>query len=305
MKVFALAPKEDWIVDRFVKEWNQDNASISVIDPRQADVIWLMADWCWHQLPMELLTKKPVLTTIHHIVPDKFQAPQAYEFQARDEITTAYHVPNNYTRDFISRLTSKPIHVIPYWANQSIWCLTFESKESLRAKHEIPSDAFVIGSFQRDTEGASIASGRFVPKLEKGPDLLADYVQKVHEAGRRPHVVLAGWRRQYLISRLTEGGIPYTYIELPDQPVLNELYQTLDVYPITARYEGGPQSLIECGLLGIPVVSRPVGMASSVLPETAIADDVALAQPAVPNVMNLMLPRGYKPYIELLTTLVR
>jgi hypothetical protein len=121
MKVFVLAPREDWIVDRFVKEWNDDNADITVSDPRLADVIWLISEWCWHQLPLELLRTKKVLTTIHHIVPEKFSKPEQYEFQARDEITDAYHVPNEHTCDFITPLTKKPIHVIPYWAAVDIF----------------------------------------------------------------------------------------------------------------------------------------------------------------------------------------
>ena len=70
MKVFVLAPNEDWIVDRQVKEWNEHNADISVSDPKQADVIWLLADWCFSRLPIELLKSKKVLCTVHHIVPE-------------------------------------------------------------------------------------------------------------------------------------------------------------------------------------------------------------------------------------------
>lgn len=44
-KVYVLPPSEDWIVDRFVKEWNEDNFDISVMHPKDADVIWLLADW--------------------------------------------------------------------------------------------------------------------------------------------------------------------------------------------------------------------------------------------------------------------
>ncbi len=134
-KVFVLAPSEDWIVDRFVKEWRADNPDISTLDPEQADVIWLMADWCRTQLPR------------------------------------------------------------------------------------------------------------------------------------------------------------------------NVLYQCLNLYPITARQEGGPQSLIECGLLGVPAVSRDIGMASQVLPASAISDDVTSATPTVPDVSALSLPNGYAAYRKLLEIL--
>jgi hypothetical protein len=38
MKVFVLAPKEDWIVDRFVKEWSEDNPDITGPRARQLEM---------------------------------------------------------------------------------------------------------------------------------------------------------------------------------------------------------------------------------------------------------------------------
>lgn len=295
-KVYVLKPGEDWIVDRFVDEWNIDNADIVASDIHGADVIWLMAEWCWNRLPSYMLApRRKVITTVHHIVPQKFNDIARQEFAQRDRYTTAYHVPNKHTEAFIRPLTQKPIHVIPYWANERIWKKT-DSREALRKKHGLPDHSYLVGSFQRDTEGSDLVS----PKMEKGPDLLADTLERAFNDGVGLHVVLAGWRRQYIIGRLERAGIPYTYFELPTQEVLNELYQTLDLYPVTARYEGGPQSLIECGLLGIPCVSRPVGIASAVLPLGAIGDKVELCTPAVPNVEALKLPAGYAPFRKLI-----
>lgn len=273
-----------------------------------------MADFCWQHVPLLTLQSKKVITTIHHIVPDKFNAGAQSDFQQRDRITTAYHVPNHHTKAFIAPLTHKPIHVIPYWANQNIWRPTGEKYE-LRKKYGIPLNAFVFGSFQRDTEGHDLKS----PKLEKGPDVFADLVINAFKEGERDRtehvirvtsegviprdhfVVLAGWRRQYVISRLEAAGVPYLYIEKPDQETINELYQTLDLYPVTARHEGGPQSLIECGLLGIKCISRDVGMATAVLSTNAIMNDERwMCQSAVPNVEHLKLPQGYAAYRKLI-----
>jgi glycosyltransferase involved in cell wall biosynthesis len=298
-KVYVLAPGEDWIVDRFVNEFNEDNSDIVVESPEQADVIWAYADWCWQKIPHHLLRSKKIIMTVHHVVPEKFGESQHREFLARDTFTDSYFVPNFRTRDFISSLTIKPINITPYWANQKIWRATDE-KNALRHKYKIPKDSFVIGSFQRDTEGAGITQGIFLPKLEKGPDLLADYIEMLHTTHPTLHVLIAGWRRQYLISRLQKAHVPYTYIELPSQEVINELYQTLDLYPVTARYEGGPQSLIECGLLNVPCISRPIGIADVVLPRSAINDDVSCAIPAIPSVDKLKLPLGYDVYRRLI-----
>lgn len=297
-KVFILRPNEDWIVDRLVFEWYEDNADISVSNPLDADVVWLLSDWCWRKLPITFLSTKKVITTIHHIVPEKFGNNEIVDFMQRDEITTVYHVPNKHTYAFIRNLTKKPIHLIPYWANQKIWKKT-SSKEELRKKYKISQDSYVVGSFQRDTEGNDLKS----PKLEKGPDLLADYLELENKKRNNLYVVLAGWRRQYIIRRLEAAGISYSYFDRPSHEVVNELYQTLDLYPISSRHEGGPQSLIECGLLDVHSISRDVGMSSQVLPPRSISNDLSLAIPMIPEVFELKLPQGYNHYIELIKSL--
>ena len=305
-KVFVLAPGEDWIVDRFVSEWNIDNSDISVRDPADADVIWLLADWAWTQIPRSVLYGKKVLCTVHHVVPQKFGMRERMDFEFRDRYITAYQVPNKHTEAFIRPLTERPIHVIPYWANQKIWHATGTQAE-LRMKHGLPpAPTYLIGSFQRDTEGAGIYKGVYLPKSEKGPDLLADAIITYRD--RCAHlfplkVVLAGWRRQYVMSRLTNAGISCFYFEKPAQETINELYQALNLYPVTARQEGGPQSLVECGLLGVPCVSRDIGIASEVLSPSAINDDVTKAAPEVPNVERLRLPAGYAPFRRLIEAL--
>ena len=118
MKVYALPPGENWIVDRMVAEWNADNHDIATTNPYNADVLWLTADWCWRRIPHDLLKSKKVVTTVHHIVPEKFAHNEQVDFALRDDITNVYHVPNDYTKNFIKKFTNKPIEVISYWANQ-------------------------------------------------------------------------------------------------------------------------------------------------------------------------------------------
>lgn len=313
MKIFTLAPNENWIVDRLAKEWNDGNPDIVTDDMKNSDIIWLLADWCHRHVPRHILSSRKIMTTVHHIVPEKFGSQERADFAERDLITDVYHCYNDHTVDFLKaeNLTAKPIVLMPYWANQHIWRKTGE-KYLLRQKFGLPLNSFIFGSFQRDTEGHDLKS----PKLEKGPDLLADLIIKSHKSGQEAksqnriyvgsagvqprdyHVVLAGWRRQYIISRLEEAAVPYTYFEKPDQETLNELYQTLDLYPVTARHEGGPQSLLECGLLGVKVISRPVGIAEQVLPASSIKDDVFTAEASVPDVhrFNMTLPQGFEPY---------
>lgn len=86
--------------------------------------------------------------------------------------------------------------------------------------------------------------------------------------------------------------------------VLSERGLTVYTYDKTGkRVEGGPQSLVECGLLDIPVVSRDIGIADIVLPRSAINDDVTLAKPSVPNVEKLKLPLCYSAFRTLIEEL--
>ena len=53
-----------------------------------------------------------------------------------------------------------------FWINQKNW-FNIEDKEFLRDKYQISINDYIVGSFQRDTEGFDLKS----PKLIKGPDI--------------------------------------------------------------------------------------------------------------------------------------
>ena len=61
MKIFVLAPKEDWICDRLVSEFTHHYKDMCVENPQDADVIWLLAGWCWNHLPVETLKNKKII----------------------------------------------------------------------------------------------------------------------------------------------------------------------------------------------------------------------------------------------------
>ena len=279
MKVYTLAPNENWIVDRMVNEWNLNNSEFVTNNPEKSDLIWLLADWAWNHLPIDLLQSKPVVTTIHHIVPDKFGPQQRLEFDARDKITNVYHCFNTRTANFISTFTSKPIKIIPYWVNDKFWIK--QPYKTCRNKFGINDDTFLIGSFQRDTEGCDLIS----PKLEKGPDIFCDAVENYNHK-KNVCVLLGGWRRQYVINRLKQAGIQYLYIERPNLETIRDMYCALDLYIVGSRYEGGPQALLEAPIMKIPTISTPVGIAEQILDSKSINSDLMQAKPSVDKSYN-------------------
>jgi glycosyltransferase involved in cell wall biosynthesis len=334
MKVWLLSPKENWIVDEMAKQFKRDNSDLYTDDPLSADIAWVLADWCFDQIePAFLAIGKPIVVMLHHFVPEKFDRLSEATFRRHDKFVSAYTAPNYRTRDFVldNKLTNKPVYVAPYWVDSKAWIST-GTKEELRRKYRIPQDAYVIGSFQRDTEGAGIPERRFEPKKEKGPDLFCDFVEEFSKTRNDVCVVLAGWRRQYIVNRLRKSGSKIKLISFApdtsgldsedlmeakdeditwvskvsdkppfvDQSTINELYQTLDLYPMCSRFEGGPQSLLECGIHGIKMVSRPVGMAEEVLKHRSIANNPLHAEPTVPDVEHLKTPLGYARHIEIL-----
>lgn len=273
MKVFLLAPYENWIVDRFCEEWTSENPDITnPTDPRSVDVIWLVADWAYNQLPYELLKMKRVLTSVHHIVPEKFGDQELAQFAHRDAITTAYHVPCKATalqvQAILAKLgVQKPIHVRPFWVNEKLW--TSRPKNEAREFLGLEPDAFYVSSFQRDTEGKDLIS----PKLEKGPDRFCDAIEILQRHGRNPIPYLGGWRRQYVINRLEKIGIDYYYPQpLPPISQIPWMYAASSLYVVGSRYEGGPQAIFECASMQVPIVSTDVGAASEILDSRAIFD---------------------------------
>ena len=314
MKIFFHVPRENWFVDRmgveFMKKSRHDVVSeMSFQNVLDCDVVWLAASWCWKQIPIELLQRKKVLCTIHHEVPQKFDHARELEFKRRDEIVDAYHVPCEQTERFIEKYTKKPIHRVGYWCNDLLWPIL--NNLQCKLKNKIPTDKFVIGSFQRDTEG----SDQTKPKLEKGPDLFCDYVAGFKKNGKDVHVLLSGWRRQYVMQRLSDMEIPYSYFELPALETLSELYSACDLYVVSSRYEGGPQAILECAQKKVPLVSTNVGMAPDIVHQNCIIsfDVDGNAKQIVPdeqsvlfafeNVQKYLLLNHVKSYDDLLESM--
>ena len=51
---------------------------------------------------------------------------------------------------------------------------------------------------------------------------------------------------------------------------MNKLYNCLDLYIVSSRFEGGPQAILECGITKTPIISTDVGIASEILAPESI-----------------------------------
>jgi len=218
--------------------------------------------------------------------------------------------------EIIKHYTNKPIYVVGYWCNPELWHEL--DKKKCREELKLPEDVVLFGSFQRDTEGHDLIS----PKLEKGPDIFCKMVEKYHKNPNNLHevqVVLAGWRRQYVMNRLKKSGIKFHYFEMPKLDVINKLYNALDLYIVGSRYEGGPQALLECAITNTPIISTDVGMARNILSEDSIYnDEIDLAstdnpkglwlstneKEAYSNVQKFLIPSWFDEYKKMFRMLI-
>src|SRR3989344_5320924 len=84
-------------------------------------------------------------------------------------------------------------------------------KQEVRRQLQIPDDAVVIGSFQKD--GVGWGDGN-EPKLIKGPDIFIKVVEKLKQEIPNLWVLLSGPSRGYVKKELNRIGIPYCHQSL-------------------------------------------------------------------------------------------
>lgn len=151
------------------------------------------------------------------------------------------------------------VHLIPIGINLSLFQpQTPDTKPHYREKFGIPQSAIVVGSFQKD--GVGWQEG-LEPKLIKGPDIFLKAMTALKARVPDLHVVLSGPARGYVKAGLEKEGIPYHHFNLPNYADIGQLFQTLDLYMITSRQEGGPKAVLESMASGIPLVTTRVGQA--------------------------------------------
>ena len=302
MKVYLSDINESWIVDRVREEWYKYNPELSSKNIKTADTIWIISPWLWRKLPKKYLKKCRVVCSIFHFEEKDYNPSNIKEFYKRDKYVDSYHVISQKVLHELQKLTPKPITYIPFWVNQDIW-YEIENKEKLKLKYNIPLNSFVIGSFQRDTEGKDLKS----PKLIKGPDRFVEIAKYYNSLHPNLIILLSGKRRQYIINELEKVNISFLYYEMAIFEELNEFYNILDLYIVSSRIEGGPQAIVESGISKTPIISTDVGFASEILSNESIFN-MSNFKNAKPNTdfaykksRDLVIPEGFEKFIKMLS----
>ena len=300
MKIYINKIKENWVVDQFVKEWDEFNTEITSKKARSSDIIWLIAPWTWKTVKNKYLRSKKVLCTIHHLDFTKFDNREEKNFYERDNFVDFYHTISEKSKIQLQKLTDKSITVMPFWMNQNNF-YQIKNNRNLKNKFNLNPDSYYIGSFQRDTEGHDLIS----PKLSKGPDRFLEIIVQKNKEIKNLEIILTGKRRNFLINQFTKNGIDFRYFEMVSNNELNELFNILDLYIVSSRVEGGPRSIFESAITKTPVISTDVGFASKLLHPESIFDmnNFSKAKPNVEyafnNVQKYTLPEGMKSYLNL------
>tara|TARA_B100001175_G_C19382644_1_gene577329 strand:+ start:64 stop:936 length:873 start_codon:yes stop_codon:yes gene_type:complete len=284
------------------EEFSNYYPDIVTHDIKKCDIIWIIAPWMWKKIPKKYLKSKTVVCSIHHLEKKDYSGKPLKEFYKRDKYVDFYHTISKKSKIEIQKLTSKKIVSIPFWINENIF-FPIENKSNLRSKYNLQENSFIIGSFQRDTEGKDLKS----PKLIKGPDRFVEIVKSFTLNNENLVVLLSGYRRQYVIKKLEEQNINYIYVEMVDFEILNELYNCLDLYIVSSRIEGGPQAILECGITETPIISTDVGVASEILANESIfnMENYEEAKPnievALSNSVKHSMKNGMSKYLEMFT----
>lgn len=298
MKIYINELNENWIVDRFISEWKLYNPKTFVSDPSDCDIIWVIAPWNWKSIPKKILVSKKVVCTIHHL--DRSKKEEIKNFYKLDRYVDYYHSISRQTSLNLKSMSEKKIFTFPFWINQNIY-FSIKNKKQLRRKYVIKEDAFVVGSFQRDSEGKKLSS----PKLSKGPDRLLEIYIHLNSIKKNFLVLLTGYRRNYLISNLEKFNIKYKYFENVEVSQLNEFYNLIDLYIVASRVEGGPQAILECSIIKTPIISTDVGISREILHKNSIFDmnnfknAESNIEYAFENVKNKTIPNGFESFLEM------
>lgn len=269
-RLILVSDTASWVIDEEMRAISAVAASlgIKVADPRwergsrrqsvfYGSQFYLFSDqWLHssHRIGVAYFHGRP--GTGHQEFDDLFN-----KIKRHHERLSRVQVSHSEMRDVLltTGIAPEKLHLIPIGINLSLFQKqTPALKRQFRDQFGIPQSATVVGSFQKD--GVGWADG-LEPKLIKGPDVFVKAMAALKARVPELYVVLSGPARGYVKAGLEKMGIPYRHFNLPQYADIGKLFQTLDLYMITSRQEGGPKAVLESMASGIPLVTTRVGQA--------------------------------------------
>lgn len=267
---------QKWICDILKQEFIDTFSFDTTSNASEAKIIWYLAPWNYRFIPngfkanewFEFLKTKKVIFTQHHIDEEKLKLGQLdKQFEFMKTYGTKFHGICELTRkDMLKYFDNKLISSKKLWINNKNF-YNIPNKDGLRKKYNFSPNAYLVGSFQKDTEGKTN-----LPKLSKGPDIFVNIVKDIYLTKPNVEVILTGLRREYIITELEKAGIKYHYFNMATIEELNEFYNCLDLYIISSRCEGGPRAVFEAGITRTPIISTRVGIAPELMGRSSLFD---------------------------------
>jgi glycosyltransferase involved in cell wall biosynthesis len=187
--------------------------------------------------------------SIHHIS----EPEQVEACSAAHVVMTVSKLYQEYLKR--AGVDSKKIEVI----NNGVDSDFFKPMDSRYAKKffNIPYNAFTIGFAAKKS---SDTHGR------KGVDTFFDVINRLSKSTKEDiHVVITGPGWSEFLPDLKLDNVKLHYHEFLATSRMPTFYNSLDVYLICSRIEGGPVTLLEAMACGIPVVTTPVGHVTEIV----------------------------------------
>ncbi|MEM4326171.1 MAG: glycosyltransferase [Candidatus Pacearchaeota archaeon] len=260
-------------VERFLKEIGQTLTANFIT----ADVIHSV--W-WNQLlsmkSFPLRIKKNIIATATNQI-----EPYNRDYLCAKKFVSLWIAPSKRQYEILKN-DGVRVAYQPFYVDERIFRRLDKSKEELALllgiNYEFIRNKFLIGSFQRDTQGSDLRS----PKWQKGPEQLIEILDSLPRK-EKWLIVLAGPRRHFIIKECEKRGIPYLYygkkplpgidditINTLDSERMSQLYNLIDCYIVTSVSEGGPKAILEASFCKTLIFSTDVGLAPDIIDKRCI-----------------------------------
>lgn len=265
-KLFIIGDGQGWAIDEDAKELLKMAKRLN-ITASIAKRAWLNLPQVVHYTSQFSLKYEEIYKSKQRISVDYYHGkPEQDEsfkkcFEALEKHQNNIHHVRVSTKEMekLIKSTIDPDKVmrIPIGINLDLFTPQTERKKTeARIKLDLPIDAIVIGSFQKD--GVGWGNGD-EPKYIKGPDIFLKVVELLKSDFPNLHVLLSAPARGYIMKGLASLGVPFTHKQLNSLGELSALYDALDLYIICSREEGGPKACLESMAKCVPLVTTEVG----------------------------------------------